>query len=169
MFAQPYVATPVAPDRHAGGLPVIPAGTNPGPNPGVGSNPGPNPSPPGPPAGASQADLAARGIRVRSAEPGGGDDCNPGKNDVTVVIKNDGTAASGFAVRRVVDGADDQAKEQSVAGLDAGKELEVRFDDVRLRRGMRELRATVDAKKAVAESDEDNNELKITVNCRDEG
>ena len=50
-------------------------------------------------------------------------------------------------------------------GLEAGKEREVRFDDVRLKKGERTLTALVDAKGAVAESNEDNNELKVTARC----
>jgi hypothetical protein len=122
-----------------------------------------------PASGPMQADLAALGIRVKSAESGGGNDCDPGRNDITVVVKNAGQAAAdGFTVRLIVDGEGDEAKEKSVAGLEAGKELEVQFDDVRLRQGMRELKTAVDAKKAVVESDEDNNEIKLSVNCRDD-
>ncbi len=68
-----------------------------------------------------------------------------------------------------VDGEADEVKEKAVTGLAAGEETEVTFDDVRLRRGRRELTATVDAKEAVAESKEDNNELQASVRCRDEG
>jgi subtilase family serine protease len=67
-----------------------------------------------------------------------------------------------------VDDEKDEAKEKSLAGLDPGKEVEVRFDDVPLKRGQHRLTAMVDAKKSVAESDENNNELKFTVNCRDD-
>lgn len=125
---------------------------------------------PTPTTGPAQADLLPRSIRIRGDGPGGSDDCDPGRNDVTVIAKNDGTAAAGsFAVRLVVDGEDDEAKEKTVPGLEAGKELEITFDDVRLRRGMRTLEAVVDAKKAVAESNENNNELTVTVDCRNEG
>ncbi len=54
-----------------------------------------------------------------------------------------------------------------MSALEAGKEMDVRFEDVRLKQGMRSVAATVDAGKAIAETDEDNNELKLTVNCRD--
>jgi hypothetical protein len=120
-----------------------------------------------PTGGATQADLVALGLRVTSAEPGGGQDCDPGKNDVTVVIKNDSpAAAAGFAVRLVIDDEDKDAKEKSVAGLAAGEQAEVMFEDVRLKQGKREIEATVDAKKTIAESDEDNNRATIGVNCR---
>ena len=52
-------------------------------------------------------------------------------------------------------------------GLDAGKELEVTFDDVRLGQGMRDLEFSADTKKAVDDADRDNNEFKFCVNCRD--
>lgn len=121
----------------------------------------PTPSP-------TQADLWVRGLLVRSAEQGGSDSCQAGRNDITVIVRNEGAATTtSFVVRLIVDREDNEAKEKSVAGLDAGKELEVTFDDVRLRRGMRDLEAIVDAKKAVAESNEDNNQIKLTVNCRD--
>jgi len=101
------------------------------------------------------------------AEPGGGGDCRARSNEIAVVVENEGTGTTvSFVVRRVVDGEDDEAKKQTVAGLDAGKELEVRFEDVRPRRGLRDIAAGVDAGKAVAESDEDSNEVKIGVNCR---
>ena len=67
-----------------------------------------------------------------------------------------------------MDGDDDEAKEKVGLNLDAGKELELLYDDARLKKGEHRLTATVDAKKAVAESDEDNNELKVTINCRDD-
>jgi hypothetical protein len=118
-------------------------------------------------SGPTQADLSALGIRVKSAEPGGSQDCDPGKNDVTVVVKNQGTlAAPSFVVRLTVDENKD-AKEKTVPGLDAGKELEITFDDVRLGQGMRDLEASLDIKKAVEDADRDNNEFKFSVNCRD--
>jgi len=67
-----------------------------------------------------------------------------------------------------VDDEGDEAQDKSVAMLEAGKELNVVFDDVRLRRGERKLTATADAKETIAESNEYNNELKQTVRCQDE-
>ena len=52
-------------------------------------------------------------------------------------------------------------------GLDAGKEHEVRFADVRLKEGERSL-AIADANKAIAETKDDNNELKVTARCKDD-
>jgi subtilase family serine protease len=118
---------------------------------------------------AGLADLLVREIRVRGEKPSGARDCDPGKNDVTVKIANDGAAsAAGMVVRLVIDDKDDEARERNVSSLEPGKETEVRFDDVQLSRGERELAVTVDAKKAVAEDDEGNNEMTLKVNCRDE-
>jgi subtilase family serine protease len=55
-----------------------------------------------------------------------------------------------------------------VTGLEAGKELEVRFDDVKLKKGDRALTIAVDAKGAVTESKEDDNERKVTAQCKDD-
>jgi subtilase family serine protease len=76
-------------------------------------------------------------------------------------------AASGFAVRLIVDGVDDEVKEKTVIGLAAGEDAAITFDEVRFRRGGRTIEATVDSRKVVAESDESNNEMKISVSCRD--
>lgn len=117
----------------------------------------------------ARADLTVEAIRVKGQEPSGHNDCDPGRNDVTVVVKNRGSAAAtSFAVRVVVDGEEGDAEESTVADLGANASLEVTFDDIRLRRGLRAVTASVDAKKVIAEADEDNNELKISVNCRDD-
>ncbi len=117
-----------------------------------------------------QADLTVSAIRVNGQAPDGKDDCKDGRNDVAVVVKNGGTGKAGsFAVRLVVDGDDDEAKEKLVADLEAGQEREVRFDDVRLKKGERKLAAIADAKGAVAESKEDDNELKVSARCKDGG
>jgi len=76
--------------------------------------------------------------------------------------------ATRFIVRLQVGGDEDEAKEKSITELGAGKEQEVRFDDMRLKKGRQQLTATVDSKKSVAEADEDNNEEKVTVDCRDD-
>ena len=101
--------------------------------------------------------------------PDGKDDCKEGRNDVTVLVKNEGAAsADGFAVRLLVDDDQAEAEEKTVSGLDAGKEQEVRFDDVRLRKGERTLTVATDAKNAVSESKEDNNERKVTATCKED-
>lgn len=168
-FAQPYVAARVAPDGYPGGLPVSPVVADPGPNPGVSGNADPNPSQGGPPAGAIQADLAVSTIRVNGKEPSDKYACEEGKNDVTVVIKNQGTALADRSVARlVVDGDLGEAEEKTVPGLEAGQEREVRFDDVRLNKGQGELKAIADADSAVAEADEGNNERQVTATCKDD-
>jgi subtilase family serine protease len=114
---------------------------------------------------APSADLVVSAIRV----PGGANDCDPGKNDVTVVVTNaGGAAATGFAVRVFVDDKDDEAKEKAGLALDASKELTVRVDDLRIPKGQHTLTATADSQNAVAEANDANNELKTTVRCRDD-
>jgi len=108
-------------------------------------------------------------IRVKGEEPSGSNDCDPGKNDVTVVVKNQGAAAAtGFAVRILPDNDDDETKEKTGLNLDAGKDLEVRFDDLRLNEGDHKLVATADSKNTVGESNEDNNKREVSVKCKDE-
>jgi len=68
-------------------------------------------------------------------------------------------------VRLAVDG--DETLEETVDGLEAGKEREVKFGDVKLKKGERQLAAMVDSKSTVAESGEDNNERTVTAICRD--
>jgi hypothetical protein len=128
------------------------------------------PQPPATPTpGPTQPDLWAPGLLVRSSEAGGGDGCTAGRNDITVLVKNEGASTTtSFVVRLVVDDEDDEAREETVAGLDAGKELEVKFDNVRVRRGLHEFEATVDAKKWIAELNENNNTFKTTFNCRED-
>ncbi|HLH25240.1 MAG TPA: CARDB domain-containing protein [Chloroflexota bacterium] len=118
------------------------------------------------PLSAAQPDLAVTALRVRGEAPGGQNGCDPGRNQVTVVIKNLGTgAAANFAVRLVVDNRDNEARNQAVTALEAGQELEVRFDGVDLNRGEHRLTATVDARQALAELNEANNERTLTVRC----
>jgi len=116
----------------------------------------------------SQADLTVSAIKVRGQLPDGKDDCRDGKNDVAVVVKNAGTAEAGaFTVRLTVDAETGEAVEESVKGLEAGKEREIRFDDVKLKKGDHTLSAVADAENAVAESDEANNALEVGARCRD--
>jgi hypothetical protein len=144
--------------------------TNSGQTP-VGSKtgvPGPTISGPSAPAEA-QGDLTISAIRVRGQVPDGKDDCKDGGNDVTVVVKNGGSANAGaFAMRLKVDDAQGDGPEQTVNGLDAGKEREVKFGDVKLKKGEHTLTAIADAKGAIAEADEANNERAVTARCRDE-
>jgi subtilase family serine protease len=115
-------------------------------------------------AAADRTELTVRAIKVNGQAPDGKDDCKDGKNEVTVVIKNDGSAdAEGLTVRLDVDGA--EAATQAVAKLAAGDEREVRFGDVRLKKGERTLAATVDLKDAGADADQDAPGLKVTAGC----
>jgi subtilase family serine protease len=118
---------------------------------------------------ASRADLTVTAIRVNGKEPNGQVECKKGKNDLAVAVKNAGTADAGeFALRLVVDGDDDETMVKQVAELAAGQEREVRFDNVRLKPGGRQLTATADATQAVAESNENNNEKSVSVTCEDD-
>jgi hypothetical protein len=123
------------------------------------SSPAPDPRP-----SSARADLAVNAIRVNGQAPDGKSDCKDGKNAVTVVVKNGGAEKAGaFAVRLEADGGD--VGEQTVSGLEVGQEREVRFEDVRLKKGEHKLAATVDPKDADAESNGDDNELKVTAGC----
>jgi hypothetical protein len=126
-------------------------------------NAAPSPSP-------TQADLIVSAIKVNGQVPDGKNDCKDGKSSVSVVVKNAGAGkAERSTVRLTVDDADGDADEQSVNGLEAGKEREVRFENVRLKKGERQLTAIVDAKSSVGESNEENNEQKVTARCTDAG
>jgi subtilase family serine protease len=83
---------------------------------------------------------------------------------VTVVVKNVGTGDAGkLTVRLMVDG---DATDTAVDGLEVGEEREVSFDNAQLTKGERTLRAVADAEHAIAESREDNNELKVIARCQ---
>jgi len=144
-----YTGTPTgAPKQLTGSAPPASTPTNSGVN-----------------RGEAQADLTVNAIKVNGQAPDGKDDCKDGKNAVAVVVKNAGAAdVEGFAVRLAVDGG--EALEESVDGLEAGKEREVRFGDVRLKKGEHQLAATADPKNTVAESADDNNERTVAVACR---
>jgi subtilase family serine protease len=84
-----------------------------------------------------------------------------------VVVKNGGRADAGKHILVLaVDG--NNVAEEAVSGLKAGQEREVRVEGVRLKQGQHTLSATVDPEKAVAESDEGNNALKVTASCKDD-
>jgi hypothetical protein len=119
-------------------------------------------------ADAMQADLTVGAIKVNGQQPDGKDDCKAGKSSVTVIVKNTGDATTkSSTVRLVLDGDKGDALEQSVGAIEAGKEREARFNDVGLSRGKHKLTASVDAKGAIVESDEDNNDETVTVTCGD--
>ena len=59
--------------------------------------------------------------------------------------------------------------EKPVASLDAGKSIDVTFNDVSMKKSARTLTATIDAKKTITESKEDDNSLTVNVKCKDDG
>ena len=121
------------------------------------------------PVVAADRELIVEKILVSGGSSSGNDDCDPGKNDVTVTVANQGSAsADGFAVRLLVDEDADDAKEKSIATLAAGGRLELTFEDVRIKRKEHTLKATADAMNAIVESKEDNNATSVAVWCRDE-
>jgi hypothetical protein len=156
-YTQPYVVARTVPVAE-------------GPAHGSENNPAPSPVPSPVPATTPEmgkSDLTVNAIRVNGRVPDGKDDCKDGKNDVTVVLKNAGTAgAAGIVVQLTVDGTG--VGEQTVSGLAAGQEREVRFEDVRLKKGEHTLMAAIAAKKAGAESNEGNNERTVAARCQDD-
>lgn len=120
---------------------------------------------PTPTPAAGPPDLTVEAIKVLAYEQKS--DCDPGKNIVTITLKNGGGKAAGpFKVQLEVDG--DDKDEESLPGLDAGKTIDVTFDKVKLKKGDRSLEATADSKQQVSESNETNNSRTVTVSCRDE-
>jgi hypothetical protein len=118
---------------------------------------------PQPKANGARADLKIRSIRVRGREPDGERDCAAGTNDVAVVVKNAGSGdGADFTVRLSVNGRDVFV---TMGGLQAGEERSVAFSAVPLKKGEQKLTATVDPDGALDESDEDNNELKVSARC----
>jgi hypothetical protein len=118
--------------------------------------------------GAAQADLTVSAIKANGRVLDDKADCKDGKYAMTVVVKNAGAEKAGaFGVRLAVDG--EEVAERPVSGLEAGQEREVRVEDVRLKKGERKLAATVDPMNPLTESTTDNNELKITVQCKGDG
>jgi subtilase family serine protease len=113
----------------------------------------------------ARADLVVESISLR----GGKNDCDPGKNDVRVKVKNQGAAdAADIVVKLVVANNPDVSLEKLLKKLDAGESDTVDFDDVSIKSGERNLTASVDAAGAVGESQEDNNTRSVTLTCKDE-
>jgi hypothetical protein len=115
--------------------------------------------------GRNQVDLVILSVLVKDGDADG-NDCDPGKNDVTLRVKNDGAGAATSVIVRLDVGDDDT--EKSVPGLDGGKEHDVKFEDIQFKKGQNRVTVTIDAKKTVTESDENNNERQLTVNCRED-
>lgn len=91
-------------------------------------------------------------------------DCTDGKNTVVVTVKNGGAgSAEKFVVRLAADGLVVAA--QTVDVLAAGQSRDVTFEDALLKKGKHQLVATADLTETVAETDEQNNALTITVRC----
>jgi len=165
---QPYLAQAVSAAQGPGGAPLVLAPDSTAPPLAPQAVP-PAPSPAPAPAASGAADLVVERIRVKGENAGSQDDCDPGDNDVTVRVKNQGSkAAGGFVVRLVVDHETDDADEQSTNGLAAGASVDLTFDRVKLKKDDRSLAATADAKSSVAESKEDNNTRSVSVSCKNE-
>jgi subtilase family serine protease len=105
-----------------------------------------------------------RAIKLNGQAPDGKDDCKVGRNDVIVVVKCSGKGdASSFTVRLAVDGDN---HDSAVDGVAAGREREVRFDNVQLKKGDHALAAVADPEHAISETREENNELKASARCQ---
>jgi hypothetical protein len=151
-----------------GATPEAPAPTTtskPSPEPAASPTASPANGQPPQPQETGKTDLIVSAVKLNKQVPDGKDDCKDGKNAVAVVVKNTGAAGAGkFTVRLTADGKD--AGEQSVDGLEAGKEREIRFDEVQLKKGSHTLAATLDSKGTLAEADESNNSQSVTATCQ---
>lgn len=114
----------------------------------------------------ASADLAVTSIKVKDKGANGKSDCDPGKNDIVVNVKNLGDGkVSNLVVRLKVD--DDDPVEKSLPSLDSGNDANVDFNNLQLNKGERKLSATVDTKEPLGETSDSNNTMKSTVNCQD--
>ena len=122
-----------------------------------------------PPATSNKADLTASDLRVKGKQPSGNNDCDPGKNDVTVTVKNSGAADHGpFAVSLLVDDDEGDGGKEMLDALAKNQSRDVTFDNVKLKKGQHELKVQVDPEAKVDESSETNNELPVMVSCKNE-
>jgi hypothetical protein len=127
-------------------------------DPGASTNPTP-----------AQADLVPSLLKVEGKEPDGREDCDSGRNDISVVVKNQGTGDAGaFTVALLVDDDDDDGGKQQVQTLLKGGETTVRFNNIRLQKGRNDLKIRVDSEQKIAESSETNNELSREARCKDD-
>jgi hypothetical protein len=126
---------------------------------------GTGPPPPGP-----QLNLKVNEIQVKGKKPSGQNDCDPGKNDITVVMKNDGgTAAMNLVLHLVVDGKERDALEKPVPSINPSQTLNVAFNDVELTSADKhELLASLFARKTGGEQDEKLAQLETSVACKNE-
>lgn len=150
-------------------LPIAPIGEGPGL---IDTGPEPTPTPTATPTRTplpAQADLLPLNPRVEGKEPSGENDCDPGRNDVTVRVNNQGTANAGqFTVVLLVDGDQEDGGQETVQSLGSAQQRDVQFDDVRLRKGTHQLTVKVDSENRIGESNEDNNQLDFSVSCSEE-
>jgi hypothetical protein len=113
-----------------------------------------------------QPDLSVTSVKVAGIEIAPQQYCAPGRNDISVAVKNGGSQpAGGSVVRLEVD--DDDSDDKRVQSIDGGKSFEVTFEDVKLKEKEHSLRVTADAKDSVDEANEDNNTKTIWVTCKE--
>jgi hypothetical protein len=112
----------------------------------------------------AQPDLSITSIKVADAELT--QYCTPGKNDITITVKNGGSQPAGPSVVRLE--VDDDSDDKRIQSVDAGKSLDVTFENVKLKDDEHRLRGTADAKDSVDEANEDNNTKTISVTCKEE-
>jgi hypothetical protein len=93
-------------------------------------------------------------------------DCDPGKNQIYAVVRNNGGAAAGpFAVRMLADGEEPEDGTELVSGLGAGEETVVPFAKVKLKEGPHTLRVIADPDYALGDPNTGNNYKEQTVSC----
>jgi subtilase family serine protease len=96
-------------------------------------------------------------------------ECDLGDNQVTLTIKNQGSAdIPGFTTRLAIDSENDAAIDQSISGVAAGSSADLKFENVKMKKGEHSLSATADVRNVIAETREDNNTLAATVKCKSE-
>jgi subtilase family serine protease len=122
-----------------------------------------------PPMGISTpklVDLIPTAILVKGKDAQNAGDCHPGRNDVTILVKNQGTLdATQFNVELLIAG-EDGSEMLSVSSLSQGAGRDVTFADVKLTKGTHTLTARVDADNNLVESLEVNNKLDAAVSCQ---
>jgi hypothetical protein len=124
--------------------------------------------PPAPPK-PDRVELAVPSVLVKNKEPNGQADCDPGKNDVLISVKNLGGKAAGpFVVRLTIDGGSGGVADRTVTQLGADKSQDLLFKDVSFGSGTHEVVAFADATNKIAESDRSNNRKRVDVTCNNE-
>jgi subtilase family serine protease len=153
------------------GAPSEPSGSTTAPEASPESTPTPSPkasptaTPPSRPS-EGKPDLTVTSIKLNGQVPDGKADCKDGKNTLAVRVKNSGEADAGtFTVWVSETTADVELGKREVAGLKAGQEQELRFEDVKLKKGPHTIAALADLNNRVSEQDENNNQLEIGASC----